>query len=185
MVLPHGAMERDLSLPSPPPPRDLLRVRRVSDKILDLLDEGLPVPPSMTARFAALTGRPWPAEAEAGVTDRAAFARWAATPPGAPLHALSDLQMAQMIALILRGEVPHGRLCYWIDLLSEQLGDPRFADLIFWPVRAMTPREIITQARRRWRGEQWVDSGYPAWLLSDEETWALSLELAGDLRVAA
>ena len=43
----------------------------------------------------------------------------------------------------------------------------------------MRPREVLIAARRRWRGQPVSESGFPGWLLLDEETWALSHEWVG------
>ena len=168
-----------MDLPLPPQPLELRKVRSASDNIFELLDVGLPVPPIMFARFTRHTGRPWPEEASAGVTSRADFARWAATALAAPVDFLPDHQAMEMIRRIQAGECTHEELCCWIGLLIEHTGDPRFADLIFWPVRRMRPREVLIAARRRWRGEPLSESGFPEWLLLDEETWALSHEWVG------
>jgi len=168
-----------MELPTPHQPRELRRVQSVVDNIFELLDVGLPVPPTMLVRFNCLTGRPWPEEADAGVTSRKDFARWAAIPLAAPVAFLPDHQAMEMIRRIQAGDCTHAELCCWITLLVEHTGDPRFADLIFWPVRQMRPREVLIAARRRWRGEPVGGAGLPVWLLLDEETWALSHEWVG------
>lgn len=168
-----------MDLPTPPLPVDLDRVRELIDAILDHPGGRGAVPVVLLDHFTALTGRGWPEPAWRGVTSRADFARWAATPTERPAPWLSEPQVLEMIRLLQLGDLEHPTLCYWIDLLSDQLGDPRFAELVFWPVRRMRPREVMIAAMRRWRGVGLEDPGFPEWLLSDPETWALSWEWIG------
>lgn len=63
-----------------------------------------------------------------------------------PLPEISDAEAERMIEQILAGTVDDRESWYWVRLLAEHYDQPRFSDLVYWPGRELSAREIVDAA---------------------------------------
>lgn len=156
-----------------PPEVDQDRVRAIADRVYQIachLDDNVPVPQVWVVELEHGTGEAWPAdrlETLRGVPNEDAAAatvrRWLRGE--APGLDGDDRDLEELVAELQKGAfVRPEDVRWWVDALARTTGDPWFPDLIYAPLRKMTPTEVLSVARARGTGARVEPRGFAKWV---------------------